>query len=160
MKKSRRFFLVFSIVFVFCFLPWLEASYFDQVAIPQGEIWQAAYRVLEPYGIKKADPVKGVIETKWVEDKVRRSKTGFFHDILKQQYFRRYRLKLSLKEAMGLTDVQLRGSFQIRSTSGPMTAWRTTKTTGVDHQLEREVFFKILTQIENSRKNPPGTSSS
>lgn len=151
MPFAKKFLMLAAVFFLWGRTPAVFAAYYDEVAVGAAEVFHAAEQVLKPYGIRKADFEKKVLETRWQEDTVERSR-GLFKHILKQQYYRRWRMKISLHEREGGTEVQVKGVFEERATeTGPSIPWKRVKTSGLDHQIEREIFFKILTRIETLR---------
>ena len=128
------------------------ATYYDQVAVPSDEIFEAARQVLDAsYGIQKADSHKKSLQSQWYEDRVVRSR-GLLKKFTQKAYHRRYRIHIQLKDTPEGTDVKVKGAFQEKSNDAPPgVPWRPVKTEGIDLQIEREIFSKILTQMEEIR---------
>ncbi|MSR77557.1 MAG: hypothetical protein EXS63_04960 [Candidatus Omnitrophica bacterium] len=146
----------------------LFAAFEDEVDAKGEEIYSAACQVVQKdYGVRKANPKKKRVESKWKEDVVKRSR-GMFKNILHQGVYRRYYLKVEIQGNEKMPILRVKGTFQERSTgSDANLPWQTVKMMAADHRLERELFFKILTQIEDNRKaasqpaspSPPPTTS-
>lgn len=131
------------------------ATYTESISgISQEEFWPAARLVLKEYGIHKENIKKRSIETQWQYDRVKRT-SGLLRHALKQQYNRRYRIRVTTEEGEEGLQIQVKGNFHIRSDSGPSIPWKKAKTSPADQQIEREVFFKILSQIQKTKKQVP-----
>ena len=130
-----------------------SAAFEDEVDANPDEIFSAAKQVVEhDYGVYKANPSKNLVESKWKQDIVKRSR-GMFKNILKQGVYRRYRLRVEIQTKGKTSILRIKGTFQERSTgSDANLPWNSVKMMAADHRLERELFFKILTQIEDHRK--------
>ena len=132
-------------------------AYTDKMAVETPEVWKAVQAVAAPYGVRKADSKKYEIETRWIQDLVVRSR-GLWKKLgTGENMQRRYRVKIRLKEEPYATEVGIHGVFQERSYgSGPAIPWRNIKPESEDYAVERDFFFKILKQLETTRKqNPP-----
>lgn len=130
----------------------VHAAYDDVIELPQTEVFEAAKIALKDLGLKKADPEAGYLQSKWNQDKVIRSR-GLLRGIVRTGYLRRYRIHVYLFEEENATRVKVKGAFQERSSGTDANIpWHSVKIMAADHRIERDVFFKILTAIENSRK--------
>lgn len=136
--------------------PRLEA-YTDEIQASTEEIWKAVEDVLKPYGIRKVSVEEKRIETKWIQDRVLRSRRvlpiGSKREI-KQLFDRRYRILVQLDERPSSTQIAVKGRFQIKSPENiPQLHWNTVlKPQLVDYEVEREMFYKILRRVEDSRR--------
>lgn len=152
----RRFLNKIPPIALFLFLAAALPAYarFEEtfVGVKMDEVWQASQQALEPYGIRKKDDAKRMIETKWTEDTVVRRR-GFLKKITAGRYRRRYRFQLQLKEKGPVLQIQIQGNFQEKSAdSRGIDAWRKFKPESQDYELEKEIFKKILMSMEENRK--------
>ena len=130
-------------------------AYSDEISAPVEEVWQAVQETLKPYGMKKIDPQKNEIESRWIQDRVKRSR-GILKAVASQIYTRRYRLKIRLKPLAHLTGVEVRGRFEERPLDSPPSGkWRRYKLQAVDYDIERDFFMQILKGLEIHRQNEP-----
>lgn len=129
------------------------AVFEDEVDASPDEIFLASEQVIQrDYGVYKANAGKKRVESKWNQDIVKRSR-GMFKNILKQGVYRRYKLRADVKMKEKMPVLQIKGTFQERSTGTDANIpWNSVKMVSADHRLERELFFKILTQLEDNRK--------
>lgn len=126
-------------------------AYVDHIAAPWEEVWKAGEEALKPYGIQKSNRQKGVMESKWIQGQVRREKR-LLNLSLKKDYWRRYRLKISLKKMAYSTQVQITGTYQFRAVDAPWHAvWQKLKLKGEDREREHDFFFKILAKLEQNK---------
>ncbi len=152
MNPSRRLGVYFLFFFTAVFaksLPVLATMQDEVLGISKAEVFQAATDVANSFSaVHKKKPEKGYLETQWKEDSVRRSR-GMFKKILYQQYQRRTRLKINIDEIKGGVSLKVKGVFQDRPEgAGGNVPWKTVRMDAQDHRLEREIFFKILTRIQ------------
>ena len=126
------------------------ALYSDQIGAPVEEVWQAAKDVSQGYGIQKDDPVKKNLETRWVEDRVVRS-SGLLKNVASRIYRLRYRMRAQLVEDSQGTKIEIKGTYEQKPLdASPSSRWEPTRP---EHDLERDFFHKILTQIETTRRS-------
>ncbi|MBI3316549.1 MAG: hypothetical protein HYZ85_00900 [Candidatus Omnitrophica bacterium] len=146
--------LVLTGVSLFCFIsPVSYALYSDELgAVKVEELSPAVHAALSSYGLKKADFDRGVFETRWIKDKVSRSK-GLFKSMTSEVYERRYRLKVELLPEPYATKVEVRALFQYRpDASRPTVSWRTDRPMASELELERQCFMKILNHLAEIKK--------
>lgn len=157
--SQSRFFagqarLRMTVALIFLFLAMTSscwAIYSDEIAVSQDEVWKAAVEAFKPYGLRKADAKKKQIETKWIYDNVLRS-GGLLKRIAKEEYERRYRMKIKIADRAGDTKVEIRGVFQQRHQSlNPQISWTLIRPRADDLDVERDFFMKILSRIEKNR---------
>jgi hypothetical protein len=128
------------------------AVYSDELGVPVEEVWQAALIALKPSGIRKADFDKKVIETKWVEDRVVRSR-GLLKKVTGENILRRSKFKVTFKTVGIATEIRIEGVFRDKPHStGPMVSWRKVKPELQDIKLEQALFFKILKALEELKR--------
>ena len=143
-----------GILFFVVLLIWIPAvfAYTDQITVKAPEAWQAALKVIKPYGIKKEDPEKMTIETKWVRDTVVRSR-GVLKKLTGKHYQRRYKLKVFITQRDYDTEIQVAGRYQIRAldTHSDLILWQKIKPTAADYQIEQDIFMDILRTLELAR---------
>ena len=129
-------------------------AYSDEISAPLEEVWQAVQETLAPYGIKKIKPHTNEIESRWIKDRVKRSR-GLLKNVASQLYERRYRLKIRLNQAGGLTSVAIRGTFEEKPyDSPPAVHWQSYKLESSDYDAERNFFMQILKTLQSRRQNP------
>jgi hypothetical protein len=150
----RGLFIVAPLLAVFS-QPSLEA-YTDAILASPDEIWKAAEEVLEPYGIHKSDAQKYFLETRWIEDRVPRKRNLLpviqLSARVKQTFERRYRIKVQISEVGNETQITIKGKFQDRPLAiHPQNRWRPAKPQFEDFDAERQIFYKILRQLEINR---------
>ena len=166
MEKMFGKWFGFAMIPLLCFgvgkPPLALASYEDEVGgVTAREVWKAAYQVLRDYGgIHKSDPDKMILESKWNQDTVKRSR-GMFRRYLNQSVNRRYRIRVEIQPGGQAVSLKIKGTFQEKtSRTEANLPWNSFKPDASDMRVEREVFFKILTQIENQKKQTPASSDS
>ncbi len=156
-----KIFLSFKPFFIFLFLGLSFCSslqaYTDEVQAGFEEIWKAAEDVLTPYGIRKMSLEEKRLETKWIEDRVLRTRRLLpvgSEVKIKQLFARRYRIFVQLEDKPSGTQISVKGRFQIKSTEDvPQLRWNSVlKPQLVDYDVERDIFFKILRRLEDSRR--------
>lgn len=127
-------------------------SYTDQITVKAPEAWQAALKVIKPYGIKREDPEKMIIETKWVKDVVVRSR-GILKKLTGKHYERRYKLTIFITQRDYDTEIRVAGRYQIRplDTHSNLMLWKKIKPTAADYQIEQDIFMDILKTLELAR---------
>ena len=127
-------------------------AYSDEVVgVTQEEIWTAANDILAPLGLRKSDPEKGYLESKWVEDVTERKDPLFKR--IENRHSRRTRYSVRISATDIGTKIEVYGKFQYRreiggSGRGP---WRVMKKKSDDFQAERELFDRILQQMAKNR---------
>lgn len=129
-------------------------AYTDQITVKAPEAWQAALKVMKPYGIKKEDPEKMTIETVWVKDTVVRSR-GFLKKITGKHYERRYKLNVTITQRDYDTEIYIHGRYQLRplDTRSDLLLWNKIKPTAADYQIEQDIFMNILKTLEIARNS-------
>ncbi len=129
-------------------------AYTDQITVKAEEAWKMTLEVLSPRGISKQDDKNYVLETKWVTDRVTRSR-GLLKNIAKQTYERRYRLKVKVTQRDYDTEIEIRGTFQERpyEQNSSILLWKKYRPEGIDYDLERQTFMQILNRLALAR-NP------
>ncbi len=128
-------------------------AYSDEISAPLEEVWQGVQETLKPYGIKNMNRDQGEIQSRWIQDRVKRSR-GLLRKIASQIYARRYRLKVRLKPAAYLTTIEIRGTFEERPLDSPPAAqWRNYELQPVDYDVERDFFMQLLKTLEGRRQN-------
>lgn len=153
MMKILIFAVMVSIGF-FAVLPDVCLSYETDIRADAEEIYAAALKALESYGIETADAVEKTIETKWVTDVSERKKSVFGFK-MKKKYERKHRIKIRISEIERFTHVSVKAQFLFRQADASgQTPWRTLKTTREDDNLEKQVFQRILAQVEYQRTHP------
>lgn len=146
---ARAFWILLSLLLMAS--PAGFALYSDEIAVGKEEFWQAAHDVLEPYGIAKANAEKGVLVSRWIEDRVERRR-GLLKNIIPQSYFRRYRIQISLATGDDATSVHIEGHFQEKDPNqSPAMAWHAIRPKTEEYAVERGVFMKILSRLEKAR---------
>ncbi len=137
-------------------------AYTDKVAVETLEVWTAAREALKPYGIRNENKIKGEIESKWIYDRVVRSRSlGFFKKMISENVDRRYRVRIHLKPEPFATEISVRGLFQDRSTgTGPLARWRKVTPGSEDYAVERDFFFKMIQALETLRHPSSASPSS
>lgn len=127
-------------------------AYHEEVGADVQEVYAAALDVLKDYGIDKQDKEKFTIETDWVEARSERSKSLVLFKIQKS-YVRRTRFKLTFKRWPRYTEIDIRAEYKFKPFDASDTApWRKMKPKFQDYNQERELFRKILAQIEFNRR--------
>lgn len=127
-------------------------AYSDEiVGVTHEEIWSAANDILSPLGIRKSDPEKGYLESKWVEDITERKDPLFKR--IENRHGRRTRYSVQISATDIGTKIEVYGKFQYRreigaSGRGP---WRVMKKKSDDSLAERELFNRILQQMAKNR---------
>lgn len=149
---SKVFFSLGLALFILLQTSVSYAFYADEVAAKPEELAKAVHTVLSYSGLKKANWDKNEFETRWITDKVTRSK-GLLKSITSQVYERRYRLKVKLIPDYYSAKVEIRSIYQYRpDASGPAVSWRTEKPTSEELSLERDCFMRILTELAAHKK--------
>ena len=133
------------------------AIYKDEIAVSHDEVWKSIGGLLGKKSIRKSDPKKGTLESRWFYDVIRRSGSlPVLEQLSHQQYNRRYRYKISLKDRSGDTVVEIRCIYQIRNINANAAgAWHLIKPSADDLDIERDFFMKILKKIGDTRKAAP-----
>ncbi len=129
-------------------------AYHEEIGAGSEEVFKAALQALEPYGIRKQNAEKLTIETNWVEGSSDRTTSLYFTKIEKT-LLRRTKFKVSFKSWPRYTEVDIRAEYQFKPLSSSERApWRKMKPAFDDYSQERELFRKILSQIEYNRRPP------
>ena len=145
---------LFFLSLFFLFAPVSYAVYTDEIALDSKRVWEAAHQALESYGIGKENPAKGTLESRWIEDLVRRSHK-FLPEAIKGSYLRRYRLVITLREEGGKTSVTIKGKFQQKDTGLPPAApWLPISPKTEDYEMERNFFMKLIARLEQNLTSP------
>lgn len=129
-------------------------AYTDQITVKAPEAWEAAKEVLKPRGVKKIDEENYIIETKWVTDRVVRSR-GMLKQFASQTYERRYRFRVKVTQRDYDTEIEVKGTFQERphETNSSILMWQSYRPEGIDYDVERQVFMQILNRLELARSS-------
>ncbi len=134
------------------------AAFQEEILTSKSEIWNAARKVLASRGIAKENAAKGILESKWIEDVVRKTKSLLPGRIagggpsVTQTVRRRYRLRIVVEEKAQGSVVSIQGKFQERPFDDrPQTPWNKITPGTEDYQVERETFFKILEVMQQAR---------
>ena len=150
LMKGRRFFpaALLGAALLASFSRPSAALHTDEIAAPYDKVWQAAYEALKPYGIRKANRENLTLESRWIEDRVTRSR-GLLSRVAPKQYLRRYRFRIQLEKDYYSTHVKIGGTYQEKSTGAPPSvSWRTIRPEREEYQLERDLFMQILSRLE------------
>ena len=130
----------------------------EEILTSRNEIWAAAKAVLASHGISKENAEKGILESKWIEDVVEKTKSILPSRIagggptVTKTVRRRYRLRIVVEEKAQGSLLNIRGKFQERPFDDrPQTPWNKITPGTEDYQVERETFFKILEVMQKSR---------
>jgi hypothetical protein len=146
----RHIFMAVVLLTAFPGLLW--ATYTDEIAVSQDEVWPAVLQVVKAHGMRKSNEKKKTAETQWMYDRVVRSRGPLKKAGVKQEYERRYRLKIKLQDRVGDTVVEVRGVFFEKPVSPtPVISWRKVKPERDDLNKERDFFMDILRQLEKNR---------
>lgn len=131
------------------------ASYQDEIGAGVEEVWQSAREILKPYGIQKEVYKKKVLETKWIEDRIERSR-GILKKVASEMYLRQYKIKVELTPLPDRTGIKVSGSFREKPLEAPpAVSWRPIKPGLQDYDLERDFFFHILEKVQQLRTQSP-----
>lgn len=141
-----------------CLGPGMLSAYHEEVGADVQEVYAAALEVLKGYGIAEQDDSKLFIETDWVEARSERVKSLVFFKVRKS-YLRRTKFKVSLKRWPRYTEIDIRADYKFKpSDSSAAAPWRKLKPRFEDYGQERELFRKILSQIEFARRTSAASS--
>ncbi len=141
----------FLIVVSLLFCQFAQAEYSDEIGAPADEIWTAAHEALKSYGFRKEDKKNWEMETRWTEDRVKRS-GGLLKKFASQVYERRYRMKIHLLRKGDVTYLSVRGVFEIKPMhTGIAISWQKVRAQTPDYQMEQDFFMKILRQLETNK---------
>ncbi len=134
------------------------AVYKDEIAVSRDEVWKAVNEVLGKKGLRKSNEKKMTIESRWIVDTIRRrAKLPVLDKLSHEEYERRYRFKISLRDRVGDTEIVIKSVFQVRHiNANEAGAWQLIKPTADDLDVEREFFMKILKKIGDARKAASG----
>ncbi len=126
--------------------------YSDEIGAPVEDVWKAATESFQPKEIRKANPAKKSLETRWSEDEVVRSR-GVFKKVLSQRFKRRSRFKVAMKQIGIATEIRIQGVYQEKpSGTSPGVSWKNTQPELEDLSLERALFMKILNKLEEIKR--------
>ena len=127
-------------------------AYVDQVNVKAEEVWAAAQEVLKTYGFKKVDAQARRLETKWITDRVVRSR-GLLKKYASKTYERRYQIIVTVQQRDYDSEVSVRGVFQERPLENKqqLYLWKKYKPESADYDIERQTFMSILNRLELSR---------
>lgn len=127
-------------------------AYTDQVTVKAEEVWAAAKDVVKQKKFEKIDEKNMVLETKWTQDRVIRSR-GLLKGIASQSYERRYRITIKVVQRDYDTEVTVIGKFQERpvETNQHLILWRKYRPEGSDFDIERQTFMQILNRLQLNR---------
>lgn len=130
----------------------LLLAYHEEVGADVKEVYAAALEVLKGYGISEQDETKLLIETDWIEARSERVKSLIFFKV-KKSYLRRTKFKVTFKRWPRYTEIDIRAEYKFKPHDASASApWRKMKPRFEDYGQERELFRKILSQIEFSRR--------
>lgn len=146
--KKRLYFLILMI----CFSSGKIHAYTDQITVKTEEAWAAAQTVLKSKGFQRIDEKNLTLESKWITDRVVRSR-GLFKKFASQTYERRYRLTVKITRRDYDTEIEVTGKFQERpvETNQHLILWRKYRPEGSDYDIERQTFMQILNRLELAR---------
>ena len=144
--------------FILVLMPKDIFAYTDQITVKSEEAWQAVQDVLKNQ-IKTIDHNAKTLETKWVQDTIKRSR-GPFKAYTSKTVDRRYQLKIKLVQRPYDTEIEIRGVFQERphELEYHQLSWQKIHPEMADFDIERRVFMQILNRLELSRKGEPVAS--
>ncbi len=141
-----------------CSGPKVLSAYHEEIGADVQEVYAAALEVLKGYGIAEQDDSKLFIETDWVEARSERVKSLVFFKVRKS-YLRRTKFKVSFKRWPRYTEIDIRADYKFKpSDSSASAPWRKLKPRFEDYGQERELFRKILSQIEFARRASSASS--
>ena len=130
----------------------------EEILTDKAEIWTAAKKVLTPKGIAKENLDKGLLQSKWIEDVVVKKKSVLPSQIggggatVSQTVRRRYRMRIAIEETAKGSTLSIQGTFEERPFDDrPQTPWNKITPSTEDYQVERQIFFKILESMQESR---------
>lgn len=130
-----------------------DLQFYEEVGAQSQEVYDAAMYVLEPFGFKVRDEKKFILETKWIEDRVVREKNLYLTKNPKN-LIRQYRIRISLKPWPRYTEVRIDTKLRFKPVDATIaTPWRTLKADRQDYELKRDIFQKVLAQMELRRKS-------
>ena len=141
-----------SVILIQTGAPQKAWAYHEEIGAGSKEVFIAALQALKPYGINQQDEEKLYIETDWVLGSSERTTSLYFTKIQKTLQ-RRTKFKVSFKAWPRYTEVDIRAEDQFkRASSSEKAPWRKMKPAFDDYSQERELFRKILSQIEFNRR--------
>ena len=128
-------------------------AYSEEIGLSIDKVSPAVKAVAQAYsGIAKSKDEGRWIETKWKEDYVVR-KSKILKNIISAKYKRRHKLRIKLTPNLSFTKIEISGFYQQKKPDvAPSIPWQTIKPKLDDLDLERELFFKILKQLEADQK--------
>lgn len=132
-----------------------SARYSDEIAVSVDEVWKAAKNALGPIGLRKVDDKNFYLETKWIVDRIKR-RNKLLLDMPSQEYDRRYRMKIQLKDRSGDTAIEIKGVFQQKNPNIEQKTWSVVLPKADDLDVEQEIFMKILNELAKSRNDMVG----
>lgn len=148
---KRRFLYALAIFAILS--PAHAFSYETDIRADIEEVYAASLKVLEKYGIEKADSSRDRIETRWIEDEVMRERSFLGLKKFKKKYSRKYRFILEFTETPRFTHVSVNAQFSFRpADSSHQTPWRKLKPSREDLRLEKDIFQSLLTVLESHRR--------
>ena len=137
-------------------------AYRDEILTNSEEVWKAAKTALTPKAIQREDWDKKIIKSKWIEDYVTKQKeilpSGLgISKTIPNTVRRRYQLTIRLTETSTATEISILGNFQERPFTGVPSQlhWEKVSPSSEDYDIERALFFKILSELERLRRASP-----
>ena len=157
MRKQKVILIIMGVLL----LGWQGSclAFQEEILTSKNEIWTAAKTVLASHGgIAKENADKGILESKWVEDVVKKKRSILPERIagggptVSQTVRRRYRLRVVVEEKAQGSAVSIQGTFEERPYNDrPQTPWNKITPGTEDYQVERDTFFKILEIMQQAR---------
>lgn len=127
------------------------AAYETDIRADIQEVYSAALAVLKPYGIHKADEAAHLIETEWIPGETSRRRS-FFGIGMTRKYQKKSQVTLHLDQGERFTHVNISSRFLFKDfSSSPQSPWRNLRPSHEDAGIEKEMFRRILAQMEINR---------
>jgi len=135
-------------------------AYTDQIGVSRDEALEAARDVFAPYGIRRDDPEKGIVQSNWIQDHVTRKSQGLLKDIFHQKFDRRYRITYEITEEDYAAVVRVTGKFQQKPSSArPNLPWQRIRPSSEDYLIEKNFFDSLLAQLAHNKMQASNPSS-
>ena len=147
----RVFFLVPILVGCFSLT---AAAYSDRIDATSQEIYDAAKTTFLKEGIYRQDPQKKSLTTKWIYERIRRSRKRRFVPMqLKENVDLRYQMQIDIQEGKNYSEISVVGRFEEKATDAPpQQTWKRSYSSKELYFKEREYFSKILNCLEAQKK--------
>lgn len=127
-------------------------AYHEEVGAEAQEVFAAAREVLRSYGLSREDSQNLFLESNWVMGRSERSRSLILFKIRKD-YLRQTRFRIQLKRWPRFTEIEIRADYRFKRPDGAASApWRKMKPKFQDYSQERDLFRKILAQVEFNRR--------